>query len=242
MEVIEELNKIKVNFKFEDEMGDGNARSKRRTLRESYDSMEQGEDAALASAERVMIQNQLLERLEVLNGMQEVELTPNLSTSDEPRLGIYNQKERVERLNAYREKRKQRAFGKVRYALRKRASEGRQRVRGRFAKEDPPSTSQGIADSTSWMQGMSLGARRFSETLRRASAPSAVVREDGEHRGSWSSWLLTNRRKSSASATSKRDPIGSMEFDFVLEHDDEPDRKRITSGSSVMFESVSDPR
>ena len=52
----------------------------------------------------------------------------------EPRLGIYNQDERNARLEAYRQKRKKRVFGQVRYVLRKKASETRARVKGRFVK------------------------------------------------------------------------------------------------------------
>ncbi|KAH9254456.1 hypothetical protein BASA81_007569 [Batrachochytrium salamandrivorans] len=47
-------------------------------------------------------------------------------------LGIYSQEERDKLLEAYREKRKRRVYGKVRYVLRQKVSENRPRVKGRF--------------------------------------------------------------------------------------------------------------
>lgn len=66
----------------------------------------------------------------------------------QPRLGIYTAEQREIRLRAYREKRKQRRFGQVRYVKRKQASETRARVRGRFVK-GPDTKTQQDSDSVS---------------------------------------------------------------------------------------------
>jgi hypothetical protein len=124
------------------------------------------ERARTLSAERRRIQSELLSRLECLDGIHlEIPMEPpTVAVFDgdeeaskerpeqketEPRLGIYSEKERIERINAYREKRKQRVYGKVRYVLRQRVSESRPRVKGRFVKlsetaspTTPPDSSQ----------------------------------------------------------------------------------------------------
>lgn len=98
------------------------------------------------SSERRRIQSELLARLECLDGIQLPEATAENELElendgqprpeqPEPRLGKYNEKQRVDRLNAYREKRKQRVYGRVRYVLRQRVSEARPRVKGRFVKQ-----------------------------------------------------------------------------------------------------------
>ncbi len=320
-DAINELNKQKVEFKFEDESGDSPSNAKKRRAITSVGSSFVSEVPPLSELdsivvqdphyeERAILQSQLLERLEMMNGVHphhfdysdplddEMNSNTNISTTtttlppstnndqnvkeqaeeeEEPKLGIYNQQERMDRLNAYREKRKQRVFGKVRYVLRKRASEGRQRVKGRFAKEEAststttPNTTtstsndtatpeieiqQGIAESTSWLEGMSLGARRLSNTVRRSSTPLLGGEDGMEHRGSWSSWLLNTRRKSTSSTIPSRREGGNslslfetsststnniqqqqqrqqqQPFDSI----EEPERKRPSSGSSLVSE------
>ena len=104
------------------------------------------------STERRRIQSELLARLECLDGIDlpdgsltgeqanniiiiENDGQPQPQDQNEPKLGIYNEKQRIDRLNAYREKRKQRVYGRVRYVLRQRVSENRPRVKGRFVKQ-----------------------------------------------------------------------------------------------------------
>ena len=103
------------------------------------------------SAERRRIQSELLARLERLDGIELEEPSEQVPSTEiklendgqpateqpEPKLGIYNEKQRIERLNAYREKRKQRVYGRVRYVLRQKVSEARPRVKGRFVKQTP---------------------------------------------------------------------------------------------------------
>lgn len=117
------------------------------------------------SSERRRIQSELLSRLERLDGIELEEPGQNSSDSNsteikldndgqpspdqsEPRLGIYNEKQRVDRLNAYREKRKQRVYGRVRYVLRQKVSESRPRIKGRFVKQTPGDQSTASPDST----------------------------------------------------------------------------------------------
>ena len=284
MEAIEELNKIKVRFVFEDEVA-SQARKRRATITRSRDStcsdiivqqVQQPSSSSPSSQqqqsvssstvtkvdsthasrlhnhhlggynshpirpalapipnERIMIQTELIDRLEKMTGMADISnqiashQTYNNNVGDDgPRLGIYNQEERIQRINAYREKRKQRVFGKVRYVLRQRASEGRSRVKGRFAKEEsnasmPTSnTSQTestagddeMKESVSWLEKMTLTARRLSGSfsMKRPSGTSpshngddgtGASPADVSRSASWSSWLLksASRRKSSSS-------------------------------------------
>ena len=125
------------------------------------------------SAERRRIQSELLARLECLDGIQLPEAPEPLDTTDivienddqvgpeqqEPKLGIYTEKQRIERLNAYREKRKQRVYGRVRYVLRQRVSENRPRVKGRFVKQtsEPTATPDSIRGSSATSSPASTG-------------------------------------------------------------------------------------
>lgn len=147
--------------------------------------------------------NELLNRLEALNG---------IDTSKE-RLGIYNQEERVERLNAYRQKRQQRNFGnsKVRYVVRQKASENRVRVHGRFAvtssSEKTPSPAATTATATTssppnkptsspvkledeWV--FELDEDQPDKMMRRTAASSSL------------SWIVQHHRKSSITAEQQR--------------------------------------
>ena len=80
----------------------------------------------------------------------------------------------------------------------------------------------------------------ISGARRRASAPSRTQTplDDEERKGSWSSWLLNHRRKSSSSAASATAGIRLTGNSFENEFDvaGGPDRKRLTSGSSALFE------
>jgi hypothetical protein len=233
-EVIEELNKIPIKFRFEDERYEDLPTTKRRLLCASSDFS--GADQVFDYNEREMFQSQLLDRLELSNGI-EISDTENAA---EPCLGIYTQEERVERLNKFREKRKQRVFGKVRYALRKRASQNRTRVNGRFTREIDPDVQQkasqnlkdfektGVDESTSWIESISLKTRRLSDALRRHSLPSRPPSPEKEQnqdarQNSWSSWLLMNRRKSSASSANGQNPSATESFEGDVH---EPYRKR----------------
>ena len=311
MEVIEELNNIRVRFTFDDEKQE-EYRKRRATIARSHDSF-CSDNSGIPGIENIVgirhmpltsipnerqtIQNELLERLEAINGLEATYI--KTIPDGIPRLGIYTQEERVDRINAYREKRKKRVFGKVRYVLRKRASEGRSRFKGRFAKEDPNSpsastppntnggksveevTADNLRDSTSWFEKMTLGAARrlsgsFSSAARRRSSmparpttPFEFEEEEVDKSGSWSSWLLKTRRKSEASGNSGRmsdyaggsqplpnpmnfqkrnsSPIHAAAALTATELDDsdlffvenlEPDRKRLTSGSSALFNEI----
>ena len=98
----------------------------------------------------------------------------------EPRIGIYTKVEREKRLQAYREKRKSRSYGKIRYDRRRDASKARIRYQGRFVKlsdvdqlslgksndenrasEETESTSQDLSSDTEpaldWMDGVLSG-------------------------------------------------------------------------------------
>ena len=287
-EVIEELNHYRVKFAFEDEKEQG--RKRRATINRSQDSFKSDEGQGIQAGghpygmwkpltsipnERQTIQNELLDRLEALNGLS-VQPSYFKPVPDDglPRLGIYTQEERVERINTYREKRKKRVFGKVRYVLRQRASEGRARVKGRFAKETDPTSpasnqpleksreksmeqvaAENLKDSTSWLEKMTLGAsRRLSGSRKRASLPARpdspffMDDDDAERKSSWSSWLLKNRRKSSTSAASGRLSDGQTqnvspahvdaEINAFFVEQTGPDRKRLTSGSSALFNDI----
>ncbi|KAH9254442.1 hypothetical protein BASA81_007555 [Batrachochytrium salamandrivorans] len=144
--------------------------------------------------------NELLNRLEALNG---------IDNSNE-RLGIYNQAERVERLNQYRQKRQQRNFGnsKVRYVVRQKASENRVRVHGRFAvttadaapAAQKPTTgvistttaavSPPISKEEEWV--FELDEDQPDKMMRRTAASSSL------------SWIVQHHRKSSITAEQQR--------------------------------------
>jgi len=120
MEIIEELEKIKICFTFNDEFYGPENRKRR---------LSHGEEN-LTTSEANLIQ-ELLGSDDIEEKQEEEE--EETEKIAQPKLGIYTQSERQERLDAYREKRKRRSFvSKVRYVLRKQASEGRPRVKGRF--------------------------------------------------------------------------------------------------------------
>lgn len=181
-DVIRILNDIPVNLKFEDE------------------DEEDGEDAPGKVSQHKT--NELLNRLEALNGID----------NSHERLGIYNQAERVERLNQYRQKRQQRNFGnsKVRYVVRQKASENRVRVHGRFAvtSADPKTpatataptaaktnastapTTAPIAKEEEWV--FELDEDQPDKMMRRTAASSSL------------SWIVQHHRKSSITAEQQR--------------------------------------
>lgn len=146
------------------------------------------------SQERRFIHSEILARLEKLDGVdltdeadimiedKQAEDEPKVVVVEndgtprpedpEPKLGIYNEKQRVDRLNRYREKRKQLVYGRVRYVLRQKVSETRPRVKGRFVKQTgessaSPASTREIDSAASSSPNHSTGSPTMETPVRR---------------------------------------------------------------------------
>jgi hypothetical protein len=160
-----------------------------------------------------LFKNQLLERLEALNGIDN-------SIQAEKRLGVYNQAQRVERLNAYRQKRQQRGVkdAKVRYVVRQKASETRVRVHGRFAVSGPDVKLSEAMAAAGQIAPPSMMPPVPTPKLHPAAVAAEVKREPGLSQDGGENWFFDDQDDDHPDKLMRRAAASSASLSWIVDH------------------------